>query len=123
MHTERYRVPEATWRACADARRVVAVGTTSVRALESAARTGRLEGRTDLFLHRGADFRVVDVLLTNFHLPRTTLLVLIDAFVGPRWRHVVRSCVSRGLPIPDVWRRNAPRSACVKRSVRRDRSL
>ncbi len=86
MHTERYRVPEATWRACADAQRVVAVGTTSVRALESAARTGRLEGRTDLFLHRGADFGVVDVLLTNFHLPRTTLLVLIDAFVGPRWR-------------------------------------
>jgi len=94
MHTERYHVPEVTWRACGDARRVVAVGTTSVRALESAARTGRLEGRTDLFLHRGADFRVVDVLLTNFHLPRTTLLVLIDAFVGPRWRQLYEAALA-----------------------------
>ena len=94
MHTERYRVPEATWRACAEAQRVVAVGTTSVRALESAARTGRLEGRTDLFLHRGAEFRVVDVLLTNFHLPRTTLLVLVDAFVGPRWRTLYEAALA-----------------------------
>jgi S-adenosylmethionine:tRNA ribosyltransferase-isomerase len=86
MHSERYRVPEATWAACRDADRVVAVGTTSVRALESAAASGRLAGRTDLFLHRGATFHVVDVLLTNFHLPRTTLLMMIDAFVGPRWR-------------------------------------
>jgi S-adenosylmethionine:tRNA ribosyltransferase-isomerase len=87
MHSERYRVPAATWDACRGAARVVAIGTTSVRALESAAASGNLSGRTELFLHRGgAPFQVVDVLLTNFHLPRTTLLMMIDAFVGPRWR-------------------------------------
>jgi S-adenosylmethionine:tRNA ribosyltransferase-isomerase len=86
VHTERYRVPEATVRACRDAARVVAVGTTAVRALESAAATGELSGRTDLFIHRGFHWRVVDALMTNFHLPRTTLLMMIDAFVGPRWR-------------------------------------
>ena len=67
-------------------RRVVAVGTTSVRALESAALRGKLEGRTDIFIHRGFDWQVVDVLMTNFHMPRTTLLMMIDAFVGARWR-------------------------------------
>jgi S-adenosylmethionine:tRNA ribosyltransferase-isomerase len=86
MHGEHYVVPEATLAACRDARRVVAVGTTAVRALESAALTGRLEGRTELFIHRPWRWRVVDVLLTNFHMPRSSLLVLIDAFVGPRWR-------------------------------------
>ncbi len=86
MHTERYRVPPETMAACRDAERVVAVGTTAVRALESAARSGELSGRTDLFIHRGFDWRMVDVLMTNFHLPKTTLLMMIDAFVGPRWR-------------------------------------
>ncbi len=86
MHTERYRVPPSTVDACRSARRVVAVGTTAVRALESAAATGRLAGRTDLFIHRGFDWQVVDLLMTNFHLPRTTLLMMIDAFVGSRWR-------------------------------------
>jgi S-adenosylmethionine:tRNA ribosyltransferase-isomerase len=86
MHTERYRVPAETLAACERAERVVAVGTTAVRALESAAATGRREGRTDLFIHRGFPWRIVDVLMTNFHLPRTTLLMMIDAFVGPRWR-------------------------------------
>jgi S-adenosylmethionine:tRNA ribosyltransferase-isomerase len=88
MHTERYRVPESTMAACHDAGRVVAVGTTAVRALESAAARRQLAGRTDLFIHRGFDWQVVDLLLTNFHLPRTTLLMMIDAFVGPRWRHL-----------------------------------
>jgi len=96
MHTERYRVPAATWHACAEARRVVAVGTTSVRALESAAATGALSGRTALFLQRGAPFHVVDVLLTNFHLPRTTLLMMIDAFVGPRWRSLYEVALRDG---------------------------
>lgn len=64
----------------------MAVGTTVVRALESAAATGRLAGTTELFISRGFRFQVVDRLLTNFHLPRSSLLVLIDAFVGPRWR-------------------------------------
>lgn len=88
MHTERYRVPATTMERCRAAQRVVAVGTTSVRALESVAARGRLEGRTDLFIHRGFDWQVVDVLMTNFHLPRTTLLMMIDAFVGDRWRRL-----------------------------------
>ncbi len=86
MHTERYRVPEATMARCRSAERVIAVGTTSVRALESAAATGELEGRTDIFIHRGFDWQVIDLMMTNFHLPRTTLLMMIDAFVGDRWR-------------------------------------
>ena len=88
MHTERYRVPEATVRACEDAERVVAVGTTAVRALESAAVRNELRGRTDLFIHRGFDWQVVDLMMTNFHLPKTTLLMMIDAFVGERWRRL-----------------------------------
>ncbi len=86
MHSERYRVPAETAEAVRAARRVVAVGTTSVRALESAAALGEPEGRTRLFIHRPYEFRVVDLLMTNFHLPRTTLLMMIDAFVGHRWR-------------------------------------
>jgi S-adenosylmethionine:tRNA ribosyltransferase-isomerase len=88
MHSERYRVPAATIERCRAARRVVAVGTTAVRALESAAATGALSGRTALFIHRGYEWQVVDLLLTNFHLPRTTLLMMIDAFVGERWRRL-----------------------------------
>ena len=94
MHGERYRVPASTWEACHAAERVVAVGTTTVRALESAARSGDLEGRTELFLHRGSTFAVVDLLLTNFHLPRTTLLMMIDAFVGPRWRTLYETALA-----------------------------
>jgi S-adenosylmethionine:tRNA ribosyltransferase-isomerase len=85
MHSERFSVPAATMAACQRARRVVAVGTTSVRALESAA-LGIPGGRTDLFIKPGFEFKVVDLLLTNFHLPRSTLLVLLAAFCGPRWR-------------------------------------
>jgi S-adenosylmethionine:tRNA ribosyltransferase-isomerase len=96
IHTERYRVPEAAWVACEDAGRVVAVGTTTVRALETVAASGRLEGRTEIFLHRGAGPQVVDVLLTNFHLPRTTLLMMIDAFVGSRWRALYATALAEG---------------------------
>ena len=88
MHSERYRVPAETIERCRAATRVVAVGTTTVRALESAALRGELEGRTDIFIHRGYQWRVVDVMLTNFHLPRTTLLMMVDAFVGDRWRNL-----------------------------------
>lgn len=88
MHTERYRVPEATVEAIAAATRVVAVGTTVVRTLESWAATGEREGHTDLFLRPGAEFKVVDVLMTNFHFPQSTLLVLLEAFMGPRWREL-----------------------------------
>jgi S-adenosylmethionine:tRNA ribosyltransferase-isomerase len=73
---------------------VVAVATTAVRALESAVARGRLEGRTDLFIHRGFDWQVVDLLMTNFHLPRTTLLMMIDAFVGARWRRLYATALA-----------------------------
>jgi S-adenosylmethionine:tRNA ribosyltransferase-isomerase len=96
MHSERYRVPEATWAACQAATRVVAVGTTVVRALESAAARNQLDGRTDLFIRRPYDFQVVDVLLTNFHLPRSSLLVLVDAFAGPRWRDLYAAALAAG---------------------------
>lgn len=86
MHHERYDVPEATQAACDAADRVVAVGTTTVRALESAARSGQRSGSTGLFLTPGSEFLVVDALLTNFHLPKSSLLVLVEAFVGPHWR-------------------------------------
>ena len=89
MHTERYAIPPATVAAVAQARaaggRVCAVGTTSLRALESAGRGGALaagEGETDLFITPGYRFRVVERLLTNFHLPRSTLLMLVSAFGG-----------------------------------------
>ena len=94
IHSERYRVPAETLERCREARRVVAVGTTSVRALESAATFGEREGRTRLFIHRGYDWKVVDLLLTNFHLPRTTLLLMIDAFVGPRWRSLYETALA-----------------------------
>lgn len=96
VHRERYRVPEATMAACATAERVVAIGTTTLRALESAAATGDLEGATDLYVRRGHGFAVVDALLTNFHVPRSSLLVLVDAFVGPRWRALYDEALAEG---------------------------
>ncbi len=89
MHAERFRVSPATVHAIESARRqggrVIAVGTTVVRALESAAAGAALEardGETDIFIRPGYRFRVVDALLTNFHLPESTLLVLVAAFAG-----------------------------------------
>jgi S-adenosylmethionine:tRNA ribosyltransferase-isomerase len=81
MHRERYSIPDDTRQALA-ARRVLAVGTTTLRALESAAATGADSGETDLFIYPGYEFRVVDRLLTNFHLPKSTLLMLVCAFRG-----------------------------------------
>ena len=82
LHGERYRVEADAWERIARAERVLAVGTTTVRVLETVARTGALAGRTDLFVTPGFEFRRVDALLTNFHLPRSTLLALVMAFVG-----------------------------------------
>lgn len=81
MHKERYEVPQETLEAIA-ARRVLAVGTTTLRALESAALSGERTGETGLFVYPGFRFRVVDRLLTNFHLPRSSLLMLVAAFAG-----------------------------------------
>lgn len=96
IHSERYRVPPGVLERCREARRVVAVGTTSVRALESAATFGELTGRTRLFIHRPYEWKVVDLLMTNFHMPRTTLLMMIDAFVGPRWRRLYETALAEG---------------------------
>jgi S-adenosylmethionine:tRNA ribosyltransferase-isomerase len=96
IHSERYEVPPETLDACGRASRVVAVGTTVARALESAAATGLASGRTRLFIHRPYDWRVVDLLMTNFHLPRTTLLMMIDAFIGPRWRYLYAAALDDG---------------------------
>jgi S-adenosylmethionine:tRNA ribosyltransferase-isomerase len=89
MHSERYTIPQATVDAIAATRaaggRVVAVGTTSLRALEAAAQAGTLNagsGETRIFITPGYRFKVVDTLLTNFHLPRSTLLMLVSAFAG-----------------------------------------
>ncbi|MBJ6763967.1 tRNA preQ1(34) S-adenosylmethionine ribosyltransferase-isomerase QueA [Myxococcaceae bacterium JPH2] len=105
MHPERFTVPQATADAVNEARaqgrRVVAVGTTVVRTLESAtdAQTGRVRegpGETTMFIRPGYDFRQVDVLLTNFHLPRSTLVMLVSALLGRErtleaYRDAVRS--------------------------------
>ncbi len=91
MHSEWFRIDEATATALNAVRdnggRIVAVGTTSLRALESAAdEQGRVrpyDGDTSIFITPGYKFRAVDVLMTNFHLPRSTLLMLVSAFSGP----------------------------------------
>ena len=86
MHSEWYEVPEATRQAIRDLRRrggrLVAVGTTTVRTLESWARSGQAQGETDIFITPGFAFREVDLLVTNFHLPRSTLMMLVSAFTG-----------------------------------------
>ena len=86
MHSEWYEVPAATQAAIKAARqrggRIVAAGTTTVRTLESWARSGQASGDTDIFITPGFDFRVVDLLVTNFHLPKSTLLMLVSALAG-----------------------------------------
>ncbi len=101
MHAERIRVDEAVCQRIAEVKaaggRVVAVGTTVVRSLESAARDGELkpfEGETDIFIYPGYEFRVIDAMMTNFHLPGSTLLMLVSAFAGRErvlaaYRHAV----------------------------------
>jgi S-adenosylmethionine:tRNA ribosyltransferase-isomerase len=82
LHGERYSVRPEAWERIAAAERVLAVGTTTVRVLETVASDGALQGRTSLFVTPGFEFRRVDALLTNFHLPRSTLLALVMAFAG-----------------------------------------
>ena len=93
MHSEWYRIPPETVQALAACRarggRVVAVGTTTVRTLESWARSGHTEGDTDIFITPGFAFQVVDVLITNFHLPKSTLLMLVAAFTGFERMHAL----------------------------------
>ena len=94
LHSERYSIPEESAAQIREAQRVVAVGTTSVRTVESAWRDGRMSGETDIFIYPGVPFRRVGALLTNFHLPRTSLLLLVCAFAGKEltlaaYRHAV----------------------------------
>lgn len=105
MHAERFRIPPdslARLQAQVGARRggasgqVVAVGTTVVRALESWAATGAASGATDLFIRDPYPFAVVDRLLTNFHVPRSSLLALVHALVGDRWRDLYAEALADG---------------------------
>ena len=86
IHSEWYNVPPETMQLVNNAKRVVAVGTTSVRALESVAVAGELTGRTRLFITPGYSWKYVDLMMTNFHMPRTTLLLMVQAFIGEKWR-------------------------------------
>jgi S-adenosylmethionine:tRNA ribosyltransferase-isomerase len=98
MHSERYEISEAAAAKLNAAKSIVAVGTTTLRALESARRAGRFEpGRaeTDIFITPGYQFRAVDRLLTNFHLPESTLLMLVSAFAGMETiRHAYAEAIS-----------------------------
>jgi S-adenosylmethionine:tRNA ribosyltransferase-isomerase len=97
LHGERYTVRPEAWERIRGAARVLAVGTTTVRVLETLARGGPLTGRTDLFVTPGFEFRRVDALLTNFHLPRSTLLALVMAFAGvDATRGLYSEAIARG---------------------------
>jgi S-adenosylmethionine:tRNA ribosyltransferase-isomerase len=95
MHSEKYRMAPEEWDKVASAVRTLAVGTTSVRTVETIARTGELAGDTDMFIYPGYEFRRVGAMLTNFHLPGTSLLLLVCAFAGKNfalaaYRHAVK---------------------------------
>lgn len=100
MHAETYAIDQDTWdkicRTRANGGRVVAVGTTVVRALESAAAFGALSGSTSLFIDRSHRWQVVDVLLTNFHMPKSSLLVLVDSFHPGRWVDLYQKALDSG---------------------------
>ena len=99
IHTESYRVPAETLDACNRARarggRVIAIGTTATRALESAATFGDLQGRTNLFITPGYQWKVVDMMMTNFHMPRTTLLLMVESFIGEKWRAIYSEAIEQ----------------------------
>lgn len=98
IHTESYRVPTETFNACVSARqrggRVIAIGTTATRALESAATFGQLQGRTNLFITPGYEWKMVDLMLTNFHMPRTTLLLMVESLIGVKWRAIYAEAIA-----------------------------
>jgi S-adenosylmethionine:tRNA ribosyltransferase-isomerase len=101
MHSEWYNVPPETQAAIAAAQarggRIVAVGTTTVRTLESWAQTGRVSGDTNIFITPGFEFKLVDVLVTNFHLPKSSLMMLVSAFAGyAHIMHLYREAIARG---------------------------
>ena len=93
IHTEFYNVDQRVIDACSSANRVIAVGTTATRALESAATTGQLTGRTNLFITPGYQWKTVDMMMTNFHMPRTSLLLMVESFIGTQWRDIYAAAV------------------------------
>ncbi len=95
IHSEFYSVDQRVMEACREAKRVIAIGTTATRALESVAASGQLSGRTSLFITPGFQWQVVDMMLTNFHLPKTSLLLMIESFIGPRWRDIYAEAISQ----------------------------
>jgi S-adenosylmethionine:tRNA ribosyltransferase-isomerase len=94
IHSEFYSVSQEVVDACKQATRVIAIGTTATRALESVFTTGELTGRTNLFITPGYSWKIVDVMLTNFHMPKTSLLLMIGSFLGDRWRDLYELAVS-----------------------------
>jgi S-adenosylmethionine:tRNA ribosyltransferase-isomerase len=94
IHSEFYSVDQRVMDVCQNAKRVIAIGTTATRALESVAATGQLSGRTSLFITPGFDWKIVDMMLTNFHLPKTSLLLMIESFIGTRWRDIYAEAIS-----------------------------
>ena len=94
IHSEFYSVSQEVVDACKSATRVIAIGTTATRALESAFTTGERTGRTSLFITPGYSWKIVDVMLTNFHMPKTSLLLMIGSFLGDRWRELYEVAVS-----------------------------
>ncbi len=93
IHSEFFHVPEETLQKCKEARRVIAIGTTATRALESAATFGVNSGRTNLFITPGYEWKIVNAMLTNFHLPRTSLLLMVQSFVGEKWRELYQLAI------------------------------
>lgn len=93
IHTELYSVPADTLESCRQAKRVVAVGTTTTRAIETAASTGANQGRSSLFITPGYDWKLVDLMVTNFHMPKTSLLLMIESFIGRRWRDLYMQAI------------------------------
>ena len=93
IHSEHFHVEPSVLRACNEAKRVIAVGTTATRALESSVALGQASGRTSLFITPGYEWKIVDTMLTNFHMPKTSLLLMIESFVGQHWRDLYAEAI------------------------------
>lgn len=93
IHSEYFHVEPSVLQACKEAQRVIAIGTTATRALESSATLGAPSGRTSLFITPGYEWKVVDTMLTNFHMPKTSLLLMIESFIGRHWRDLYAQAI------------------------------
>ena len=93
IHSEHFHVEPSVLQACNEAKRVIAIGTTATRALESSVALGQESGRTSLFITPGYEWKIVDTMLTNFHMPKTSLLLMIESFVGQHWRGLYAAAI------------------------------